>query len=106
MSRVRSLFWILHLRRISKSVIRNCPGCKTFRNLSYHSTNQGSFPKDRTEKYFLVEGIDRDYMRVQFTIKPKGKGNSKHIYIFCSVPEALQIELVSNLTTTEFYQEF
>ena len=26
MSHVRSLFWTLHLRRISKSVIRNCYG--------------------------------------------------------------------------------
>ena len=81
MSRVRSLFWILHLRRISKSVIRNCPGCKKFRNLSYHSTNQGLFPKDRTEKCFLFEGTDRDYAGPIYN-KTKRKFGTQSIYIY------------------------
>ena len=40
MSHVRSLFWIPHLRRLSKSVIRNCHGCKKVRSLQYHCPNQ------------------------------------------------------------------
>ena len=52
MSHVRSLFWIPHLRRLSKSVIRNCYGCKIFRSLPYHSPKPGPLSKDRTEKCF------------------------------------------------------
>ena len=46
MSHVRSLFWIPHLRRLSKSVIRNCYGCKKFRSLPYHSPKPGPLSKD------------------------------------------------------------
>ena len=78
MSHVRSLFWIQHLRRLSKSVIRNCYGYKKFRSLPHHSPKTGSLPKDRTEKCFPFEVIGTDYV-VQFTIKPKRKVNSKHL---------------------------
>ena len=45
--------------------------------------------------------------RVQFTIKPKRKVNSKHIsYFSCSVTRAVHIELISSLTTTEFIKGF
>ena len=59
MSHVRSLFWIPHLGRLSKSVIRNCYGCKKFRSLPYHSPKLGPLPKDRTEKCFPFEVIGR-----------------------------------------------
>ena len=47
MSHVRSLFGIPHLRRLSKSVIRNCYGCKKFSSLPYHSSKPGPLSKDR-----------------------------------------------------------
>ena len=60
MSHVKSLFWIPHLRRLSKSVVRNCYGCKKF-SLPYHSPKTGPLPKDRTEKCFPFEDIGTDY---------------------------------------------
>ena len=60
MSHVRSLFWIPHLRRLSKSVIRNCYGCKKFRSLPYHSPEPGPLPRDRTERCFPFEVIDTE----------------------------------------------
>ena len=51
MSDVRSLFWIPH-RRLSKSVIRNCYGCKKFKSLPCQSPKSGPLPKDRTEIVF------------------------------------------------------
>ena len=46
-------------------------------------------------------------MRVQFILKPRRKVNSKHILLFsCCVTRAVRIELVSNLTTTEFIKSF
>ena len=68
MCHVKSLFWIPYLRRLSKSVIRNCYRCKKFRNLPFHSPKPGPLPKDRTEKCFPFE-----------VIKPQRKVNSKHI---------------------------
>ena len=78
---IRSLFWIPHLRRLSKSVNRNCLellGCK-LRSLPYHSPKPGPLPKDRTEKCFPFEVIGTGYVG-QFIIKPKRKVHSKHIY--------------------------
>ena len=79
MSRVRSLFWIPHLRRLSKSVIRNCYGFKKFRSLPYHSPKPGPLPKDRTEQCFSFEVIDTDSGVPIYYKKPKRKVNSKHI---------------------------
>ena len=81
-SHVRSLFWIPHLRCLSKSVIRNCYGCKkvyhtiTARKVSkygpektpyldafhaVHSPKPRPLPKDRTKKCFSFEVIGTDY---------------------------------------------
>ena len=46
MSNIRSLFWIPHLRRLSKSLIQNCYGCKKFRSLLYHSRKLGPLPTE------------------------------------------------------------
>ena len=95
MSHVRSLFWIPHLRRLSKSLIRNCYGCKIFRSLPYHSPKPGPLSKDRTEKCFWFEVIGTDY------------AGPTYILLFsCSVTRAIHTELVSNLTTTEFIKGF
>ena len=46
-------------------------------------------------------------MRVQFIIKPKRSKLKAYILLFsCSVTRAVQIELVSNLTTTECIKGF
>ena len=79
---IRSLFWIPHLRRLSKSVNRNCLellGCK-FRSLPYHSPKPGPLPKDKTEKFFSFEVIGTDYVSPIYN-KPKRKVYSKRIYM-------------------------
>ena len=107
MSRIRSLFWIPHLRRLSKSVIRNCFGCKKFRSLPYHSPKQGPLLKDRTENLFLFEVIGTDYAGpIYYKIKKKSELKAFILLFSCSVTRAAHIELVSNLTTTEFVKSF
>ena len=96
MSDVRSLFWIPHLRRLSKSVIRNCYGCKKFRSLPYHSPKPGPLPKDRTEKF--SHRLRRSNLENQ-----KEKSIKAYVLLFsCSVTRTVHSELVSNVTTTEF----
>ena len=107
MSHVRSLFWIPHLRRLSKSVIRNCYGCKKFRSLPYHSPKPGPLPKDRTEKCFPFEVIGTDYAGpIYYKTKKKNELKAYILLFSCSVTRAVHIELVSNLTTTEFIKSF
>ena len=106
LSRVRSLFWIPHLRYLSKSVIRNCYGCKKFRSLSY-SLKPGALSKDRTEKCFPFEVIGTNYAGpIYYKTKKKSELNAYILLFSCSVTIALHIELVSNLTTTEFIKSF
>ena len=101
MSHVRSLFWIPDLRRLSKSVIRNCYGCKKFGILPYRSPESGSLPKDRTEKCFRFEVIGTDYAGPIYYKTEKKSELKPYILLFsCSVTRAGHIELVSNLTTT------
>ena len=107
MSHVRSLFWIPHLKRLSKSVFRNCYGCKKFRSLHYHSPKPGPLPKDRTEKCFPFEVIGTDYAgRIYYKTKKKSELKAYILLFSCSVTRAVHIELVSNLTTTEFIKSF
>ena len=105
MSHVRKLFWIPHLRRLSKSVIRNCYGCKKFRSLPYHSPKPGPLPKYRTEKCFPFEVISTDYAGPVY-YKSKKKSELKILLFSCSVTRDAHIELVSNLITAEFIKSF
>ena len=110
MFHVRSLFQVPHLRHLSKSVIRNCYGFKKFRSLSYHSPKTGPLPKDskdRTEKCFPFGVIGKDYAGpIYYKTKKKSQLKAYILLFSCSVTRAVHIELVSNLTTTEFIKSF
>ena len=104
---VRSLFWIPHLKSLSKSLIRNCYGCKKFRSLPYHSPKPGPLPKDRTEKCFPFEVIGTDYAGpIYYKTKKKSELKAYILLFSCSVTRAVHIELVTNLTTIEFIKSF
>ena len=107
MSQVRSLLWIPHLRRLSKSIIRNCYGCKNFKSLSCYSPKPGLPPKDRTEKCFPFEVIGADYAGpIYYKTKKKSELRACILLFSCSVNKAVHIELVSNLTNIEFIKSF
>ena len=61
MTAVRSLFWIPVLRKLTKSVIRNCYGCKRFRATHYPNPKPGNLPRDRTKQALPFETIATDY---------------------------------------------
>ena len=106
-SHVRLLFWIPHLRCLSKSLIKKCYGCKKFRSLPYHSPKPGPLPKDRTEKCFPFEVIGTDYAGpIYYKTKKKSELKAYILLFSCSVTRAVHIELVSNLTNTEFILSF
>ena len=79
MAAVRSLFWIPVLRKLTKSVIRNCYGCKRFRATHYPNPKPGNLPKDRTKQALPFETIATDYAGL------KVKSILKHISYYFHV---------------------
>ena len=93
MSHVRLLFWIPHLRRLSKSVIRNSYNCKKFRILLYYSPKPGALPKDRPEKWFPFEFIGTDHAGpIYYKNKRKNELKTYILLFFCSVTRAVYID--------------
>ena len=74
---VRSLFWIPVLRKLIKSVIQNCYGCKRFRVMHYPNPKQGLLPRERTEQALPFEIKDTDCEGPVY-YKSKGKRDLKH----------------------------
>ena len=103
MAAVRSLFWIPVLRKLTKSVIQNCYGCKRFRATHYPNPKPGLLPRDRTEQALPFEIVGTDYAGPLY-YKSTGKKELKaYILLFSySVSRAVHLELVSNLSTNEF----
>ena len=107
MAAVRFLFWIPVLRKLTKSVMQNCYGCKRFRTTHYPNPKPVLLPRDRTEKALSFEIVGADYAG-QLYYKSKGEKELKaYILLFsCSVSRAVHLELVSNLSTNEFIRSF
>ena len=107
MTAVRSLFWIPVLRKLSKSVIQNCYGCKRSRAMHYLNPKPGLLLRDRTEWVLPFEIIRTDYAGPLY-YKSKGKKDLKAYILFfsCSVSRVVHLEFVSNLPTTEFIKSF
>ena len=58
---VRSNYWIPTLRKLVKSFVRKCYGCKRFNSLPYPGVKSGSLPNDRAEQamaFQVVIGTD------------------------------------------------
>ena len=100
---VRSLFWIPVLRKLIKSVIQICYGCKRFRAKHYQSPKPGLLLRDRTEQTLPFEITGTNYEGSLY-YKSKGKKDLKaYIVLFsCTVSRAVHLELVLNLNTTAF----
>lgn len=79
MAEVRSLFWTTVLRKLTKSIILNRYDCKWVRAMHYPNPNPGPIPRDRTEQASYI-----------------------FLLFLCSVRRTVHMELVSNLSTTDF----
>ena len=60
MAKIREVYWIPRLRRLTKRVIKNCHGCKRFHARACASPPPGKLPRDGTEPTtpFQVIGVD------------------------------------------------
>ena len=48
MARTRNHWWIPKLRRLVKSIIHSCPGCKKYRSIPLQASSQANLPEFRT----------------------------------------------------------
>ena len=60
MAKIREMYWVPRLRRLTKKVISDCWGCKKFRAVPAPPPPPGPLPKARTEQStpFNVIGVD------------------------------------------------
>ena len=107
MAAVGFLFWVPVLRKLTKSVIQNCYGCKRFRATHYPNLKPELLPRDRTAQALPFKIVGTNYSGPLY-YKSKGKKDLKtYILLFsCSVSGDVHLELVPNLTTKEFVKGF
>ena len=91
------------LRKLAKSVVRKCYGCKRFDSFPYPGVKLGPLPHNRTEQAipFQVKGTDFAGP-IQFRTKTKKESKAYILMFYCSVSRAIHIELIANTTTPEF----
>ena len=103
MTEVRSNYWIPILRKLTKSVVRKCYGCKRFNSLPYPGVKPGPLPNDRTEQAMSFQVIDTDFAGPIYDRTKTKKESKAYILIFsCSVSRAVHLELIPNTTTKKF----
>ena len=103
MTEVRSNYWIPILRKLTKSVVRKCYGCKRFNSLPYPAVKPGPLPIDRTEQAMPFQAIGTDFAGPIYYHTKTKKESKAYILIFsCSLSKAVHLELISNTTTKEF----
>ena len=102
MTKVRSNYWILTLRKFIKSVVRKCYGCKRFKSLPYLGVKPGLLPNDRTEQAMPFQIIGTNFAdSIYYHTKTKKELKAYVLIFSCSVSGAVHLELLPNTTTKE-----
>ena len=107
MAKVRELYWVPRLRRLTKRIVKSCHGCRRFLAQAFSSPPQGDLSKDRTEGQtpFQVVGVDcAGPLKYRKNTKAEGK-----VYVLlyaCSLTRGLFLDLLPNLETKEFLASF
>ena len=60
-AKIREKYWIPPLRRLTKRVINECPGCKRFQVTALANPPTGNLPKKRTEGSVPFKSIGVDF---------------------------------------------
>ena len=95
------------LRKLTKSAIQNCYGCKQFRGTYCPNSKPGILRTDRIERTLPFETVVTNCAGPLY-YRSKAKNDLKvYILLFsCSVSRGVHMELVSNISTTEFTKSF
>ena len=102
MTIVRSNYWIPTFRKLEKSVVKKCYGCKRFNLLPYPGVKPGPLPNDRTEQAMPFQVIGIDFACPIYYRTEKKEELKAYILIFSSsVSRAVHLELIPNTRTDE-----
>ena len=97
----------LSLRQFTKSIIRNCYGCKQHYAVSNPQPKPGPLPKDRSEAAMPFQVIGTDYASpIYYRTKSKKESKAYILLFSCSLNRAVHLELTPNSTTNEFIKCF
>ena len=93
----------IHLRRLTKKVIKGCWGCKRFHVQAYQSPPPGNLPLTRTqgETPYLAIGVDfAGPIKYRLTQKTEGKA---YLALYaCSLTRGVYLDLLPSLETDKF----
>ncbi len=107
MTKLRETYWIPRLRRLVRKVTKKCNGCKRFQAVALASPPPGKFPSDRTVGSSAFEVIGVDYAGPIPYRSAKNRERKSYILLYtCSLSRAIHLELLPDLTTTEFIHSF
>ena len=88
---------------MTKVIIRNCLACKKYQVTFYPDSQPGPLTKKKRQPCLLFQVIRVDYVGPIFYRSKTKKGLKAYIQLSsCSVSRAVYLELVANLTTSEF----
>ena len=105
MAKVREKFWVPRLRKLVRSILKSCWGCKRFRAIPAQSPPPGLLLRERTEGNtpFSVIGVDFAGP-VKYLQKPKREQKAYVVLYSCSLTRGVFLGLLSSLETKEFIQ--
>ena len=107
MAKVRELYWVPRLRRLTKRIVKSCHGCRRFQAQAFSSPPQGGLPKDRTEGQTPFRVVGVDYAGpLKYRKNAKTEGKAYVLLYACSLTRALFLDLLPNLETKEFLASF
>ena len=102
MARVREKFWIPHLQKLTKRVVRKCSGCKRFEAVAFANPPPAPLPRERTEGNTPFNVIGVDFAGpVKYRDKRKEEQKAYVVLYSCSLTRAVFLELLPSLETTE-----
>ena len=102
---LRQKYWILKGRQVVRSIVHGCMRCKRFAGATLDQII-GNLPRARTEARRPFEIVGVDYAGPFILLVRKGRGAAQYkawVALFvCFVTKAVQIELVTDMTSEAF----
>ena len=103
MAKVREMFWVPRLRRLTKKIRKGCNGCKRFQVKAYQVPPPGNLPTTRTRGNTPYQVIGVDFAGpIRYSVTRKKEAKAYLALYACSLTRAVHLDLVKSLTAAEF----